>query len=69
MYFPYKEGLMKVVMLYEVAQDGLSKAKANYEAHRARLNEFHARGVLLMAGPLGNPPEGAMGVFTAREAA
>ena len=36
---------------------------------RARLDEFYARGVLLMAGPLGNPPEGAMAVFTTREAA
>ena len=42
---------MKVVMLYEVAQDGLPKARIHYEAHRARLDEFHARGVLLMAGP------------------
>ena len=42
---------MKVVMLYEVAQDGLPKARIHYEAHRARLDAFHARGVLLMAGP------------------
>jgi uncharacterized protein len=33
------------------------------------LDEFHARGLVLAAGPLGNPPEGAMGVFTTREAA
>jgi len=60
---------MKVVMLYEVAADGMAKAQTNYLAHRARLNEFHARGVLLMAGPYANPREGAMGVFTSREAA
>jgi uncharacterized protein YciI len=60
---------MKFVMFYEVAPDGLAKVAANYEAHRARLNEFYARGVLLLAGPLGNPPEGAMSVFTTREAA
>jgi uncharacterized protein len=60
---------MKTVMFYEVAQDGMAKAMANFEAHRTRLNEFHARGVLLMAGPLGNPPEGALGIFTTREAA
>ena len=60
---------MKVVMFYEVAQDGLTKAKANYAAHRARLDEFHARGVLLMAGPFANPMEGAMGIFTSKEAA
>ena len=60
---------MKTVMFYEVAPDGLSKAPEHYEAHRARLDEFHARGVLLMAGPFANPAEGAMGVFTSHEAA
>lgn len=60
---------MKVAMLYEVSGDGLGKAMAHFPAHRARLDEFHARGVLLMAGPLGNPPEGALGIFTHREAA
>jgi len=56
-------------MFYEVAADGLSKAQANFPAHRARLDEFKARGVLLMAGPYGVPPIGALGVFTSREAA
>jgi uncharacterized protein YciI len=37
--------------------------------HVARLKEFHERGVLLMAGPFSNPAEGAMGLFTNREAA
>lgn len=60
---------MKVVMLYEVAPDGLPNARVHYQAHRARLNEFHARGSLLMAGPFANPAEGAMGVFTSRAAA
>jgi len=60
---------MKIVMFYEVALDGLSKAPLYYEAHRARLNEFHERGELLMAGPFANPAEGALGVFTSREAA
>jgi len=60
---------MKVVMLYEVAPDGLSQARIHFNAHRARLDEFHARGALLMAGPFANPAEGAMGIFTSREAA
>lgn len=60
---------MKVVMLYEVAPDGLSRARDHYPGHRARLDEFRARGSLLMAGPFLNPAEGAMGVFTSREAA
>ncbi len=56
-------------MLYEVAADALAKARIHYEAHRARLDEFHRRGVVLMAGPFANPAEGAMGVFASREAA
>jgi uncharacterized protein YciI len=60
---------MKVVMFYEVAQDGLAKARIHYAAHRARLDEFHSLGTLLMAGPYANPAEGAMGIFTNREAA
>lgn len=60
---------MKVLMFYELAPDGLSKVEGNFAAHRARLAEFHARGVLLMAGPYGSPPIGALGVFTSREAA
>ncbi len=56
-------------MVYEVTPESLSKARSNFEAHRARLNEFYARGVLLMAGPFADPTEGAMGLFTTREAA
>jgi len=60
---------MKVLMLYELAPDGLAKAHTHFPAHSARLNEFKSRGVLLMAGPYGSPPVGALGVFTTREAA
>ena len=60
---------MKYVMFYELASDGLPKAQAYFQEHRARLDEFHARGTLLMAGPFANPTEGALGVFTSREAA
>ena len=60
---------MKIVMFYDLAADGFAKVQANFPAHAARLQEFHKRGTLLMAGPLGSPPEGAMGIFTSREAA
>jgi uncharacterized protein len=60
---------MKIVSFNEMAPDALSKVMVHYPTHRARLDEFHARGVLLAAGPLGNPPEDAMAIFTTREAA
>jgi uncharacterized protein YciI len=61
--------VMKIVSFYEVAPDALPRIATHFPAHRARLDDFHARGVLLAAGPLGNPPEGAMAIFTTREAA
>jgi uncharacterized protein len=60
---------MKVLMFYENDPAGLANVRQHFPAHRARLDEFHKRGVLLMAGPYGNPPVGALGVFTTREAA
>lgn len=60
---------MKIVSFYDMAPDALSKVMTHFPAHRARLDEFHARGDLLAAGPLGNPPEGAMAIFNSREAA
>jgi len=54
---------MKVVILYEVAKDGLPKARLHFEARRARLDEFHGRGVLLVTGSFANPAEGANGLL------
>ena len=60
---------MKFVSFYDMAPGALPKLMEHFPAHRARLEEFHARGDLIAAGPLGNPPEGAMGIFASREAA
>lgn len=60
---------MKIVSFYDLAPGALGKLKEHYPAHRARLEDFHARGLLIAAGPLGNPPESAMGIFASREAA
>ena len=59
---------MKYVMIYETNPDKMSLAQAHINAHRLRLDEFHTRGTLLMAGPYQNPLEGALGIFTSREA-
>jgi uncharacterized protein len=59
----------KIVVFYDMAADALAKVGTHFAAHRARLDEFQARGTLLAAGPLGNPPDGAMAIFTTREAA
>ncbi len=60
---------MKYVLLYDTARDGMSKAMANFPAHSARVREFQSRGEILMVGTWADPSEGAMGIFTTREAA
>ena len=60
---------MKYALLYESADDVLTKARPHIAAHRARLVEFRGRGTLLMGGVFANPQEGALVIFTTREAA
>jgi len=60
---------MKILSFYETAPDAMPKLREHFPAHRARLDDFHARGLLIAAGPMGNPPDGALGIFTTREAA
>lgn len=61
---------MKYVLFYESADDVGSKAPSHFAAHRARADEFHTRGALLMVGPFADPQrDGSMAIFTTREAA
>ena len=61
---------MKAVVFYESAPDLATLAPAHGPAHRARWAEFAGRGELLMIGPFAHAQEdGAMAVFTTREAA
>jgi uncharacterized protein len=60
----------RYVLLYTAADDVLTNAPPHFPAHRARLDEFHARGTLLAVGTFGNPQdEGSMAIFTTRESA
>jgi uncharacterized protein YciI len=61
---------MKYVLFYESADDVATKAPAHYPAHSERAARFHADGTLLMIGVFSNVQrDGAMGIFTTREAA
>jgi uncharacterized protein YciI len=61
---------MKYVVLYESAPNVMERAPAHFPAHKARLDEFHGRGDLLMVGTFGDPQaQGSMAVFRTREAA
>jgi uncharacterized protein YciI len=60
---------MKYVLYYQSSPDVATLAPIHGAAHRAYWNEFLANGTLLMIGPFADPREGAMGIFTTREAA
>jgi uncharacterized protein YciI len=61
---------VKFVVLYESADGVRERAPAHYDAHLAHMRAFHERGDLLLMGPFEDPQQdGAMGVFTTREAA
>jgi uncharacterized protein YciI len=58
------------VLFYESADDVLSKAPAAFPAHRARLQEYKARGELLLVGTFADPQvDGSMAIFDTREGA
>ena len=59
---------MKYVLTYELAEGAQALAMEHFPAHRARIDEFHERGALLLVGTFADEPVGAMGVFTTRDA-
>jgi uncharacterized protein YciI len=60
---------MKYVLYYESSPDVRQKAPLHMAAHRERWSEFAKAGTLLMVGPFADPAQGAMAVFTTRDAA
>ena len=60
---------MKYVLFYESADDIREKAPLHGAAHRAHWREFQEAGTLLMVGPFSDPADGALAIFTTREAA
>lgn len=61
---------MKYVLFYDSADDVTTTAPRHFADHRARWREFAERGELLMIGTFADvQADGAMAVFTSREAA
>jgi hypothetical protein len=61
---------VKYVLIYESPEDfDFDRAQAHFPAHRALWDQFREQGTLLAIGPFADPRDGAMSVFTTREAA
>jgi uncharacterized protein YciI len=50
-------------LLYESADDFITRRQPHREAHLALVREAHARGEVVLAGALGTPPDGALLIF------
>jgi uncharacterized protein len=60
---------VKHVLIYESPPDlDMAEIRAHFPAHQARWAVFREQGTLLLIGPYANR-EGALAVFTTREAA
>jgi uncharacterized protein len=60
---------VKAVVLYASAPDVMQTAPVHYPAHKARVDEFQARGELLMVGTFDPVTIGSMAIFSDRAAA
>jgi uncharacterized protein len=60
---------VKYVLLFESVREAGAKEPEHLHLHQTRVKEFHSRGSLLMMGSFTNAEDGAMGIFTTREAA
>ena len=56
-------------LLYDVVSNFVERRMPFREAHLQRVRDANASGVLLLAGALGDPPDGALLVFRADSAA
>lgn len=59
---------MKYVLFYEAAADVMQKAPLHFAAHQQTFMSFRGKG-LEWIGPFANPSDGAMAIFSTREAA
>ena len=61
---------MKYVLRYRMADDvDVARVRALFPEHRAHWEAFRVEGTLLAIGPMENPADGALGIFTSRDAA
>ena len=68
--FAAEEPTVKYVVFYESPTDlDMDMVMEHFPAHRARWAQYHESGTLLAIGPMEDPRDGALGVFTTREAA
>ena len=52
-------------LIYDMVENFIERRKPYREAHLHLINDAHARGLIVMAGALGDPPDGGLLIFRA----
>jgi uncharacterized protein YciI len=60
---------MYFALVYEVVDQFVERRAVYRDEHLRMVRDLHARGEVVMAGALGNPPDGAMLIFKCPSAA
>jgi uncharacterized protein YciI len=50
-------------LIYDMVENFVERRKPYREAHLQLINDAHARGLIVMAGALGDPPDGGLLIF------
>jgi hypothetical protein len=56
-------------LIYEMVENFVERRKPFREEHLKHINAAHTAGLIAMAGPLGDPPDGGLLIFRAESAA
>jgi hypothetical protein len=52
-------------LIYEMVENFVERRKPFRQAHLQLINDAHARGLIVMAGAMGDPPDGGLLIFRA----
>jgi len=52
-------------LIYDMVENFIERRKPYREAHLHLINDAHVRGLIVMAGALGDPPDGGLLIFRA----
>ena len=56
-------------LIYDMVENFVERRKPYREAHLQHINAAHGSGLIMMAGPLGDPPDGGLLIFRAESSA
>ena len=60
-----RDAMKHFALIYEMVENFAERRKPFRQAHLQLINDAHARGLIVMAGAMGDPPDGGLLIFRA----